>query len=237
MVITSVKRARGRPKKTEEQRDDGNRRQALILAAAQLFKLKGYDATTTREIAAQIGMQPGSPFYHFGNKQDLLLAVMVEGMKRAIADQHASLSTLLASSPNASASVKLRTLVRHHFDVLLGPHSDFIPVMLYEWRALDSEQRHTINTLKDSYEAAWIPVLQDLYENRELRAPVGLARLMIFGALNWSVQWYEAPSIHSKTRAKNQHASLDELTEAALLLFLLPSSSGGSYRPLLSTNA
>ena len=134
MVITSVKRARGRPKKTEEQRDDGNRRQALILAAAQLFKLKGYDATTTREIAAQIGMQPGSPFYHFGNKQDLLLAVMVEGMKRAIADQHASLNTLLAASPNATASVKLRTLVRHHFDVLLGPHSDFIPVMLYECR-------------------------------------------------------------------------------------------------------
>ena len=34
-----------------------------------------------------VGMQPGSPFYHFGNKQDLLLAVMVEAVvKHANAD-------------------------------------------------------------------------------------------------------------------------------------------------------
>jgi hypothetical protein len=43
---------------------------------------------------------------------------------------------------------------------------------------------------------------------------------MIFGALNWSVQWYEAPLIKNNNRAKSHHASLDELTEAALILFL-----------------
>lgn len=225
MDTNSIKRARGRPKKTEAQRDDGNRRQALILAAAQLFKLKGYDATTTREIAAQIGMHPGSPFYHFGNKQDLLLAVMVEGMKRAIADQHTTLNAALTRLPDPTARVKLRTLIRHHFDVLLGPHSDFIPVMLYEGRALNHAQRLTINTLKDSYEAAWMPVLQELYDRKMLRAPVGLARLMIFGALNWSVQWYEAPPPHHKKGSKSQHVSLDELTDAALLLFILPPST------------
>jgi TetR/AcrR family transcriptional regulator, cholesterol catabolism regulator len=221
---TTPKRTRGRPKKTEDQRDDGNRRQALISAAAQLFKLKGYDATTTREIAAHIGMQPGSPFYHFDHKQDLLLAVMVEGMKRAITGQYQALEVLVQQSPKATARAKLRTLVRHHFDVLLGPQSDFIPVMLYEGRALNSAQRQTINALKNDYEAAWIPVLQALFERKALRAPVGLARLMIFGALNWAVQWYEAPHTHPKKRSKNQHATLDELTDAALLLFLMPSN-------------
>ena len=220
MNTSLAKRPRGRPKKTEEQRDDGNRRQALICAAAQLFKLKGYDATTTREIAALIGMQPGSPFYHFENKQDLLLAVMVDGMKRAIADQHTLLNALLTQSPKANASIKLRILIRHHFEVLLGPQSDFIPVMLYEGRALNSVQRLSINKLKDSYEAAWIPVLQELCDCNKLRAPVGISRLMIFGALNWSVQWYEAPLINNKNHAKSHHASLDELTEAALVLFL-----------------
>jgi AcrR family transcriptional regulator len=165
-------------------------------------------------------MQPGSPFYHFENKQDLLLAVMVDGMKRAIADQHTLLNALLTQSPKANASIKLRILIRHHFEVLLGPQSDFIPVMLYEGRALNSVQRLTINKLKDSYEAAWIPVLQELCHCNKLRAPVGISRLMIFGALNWSVQWYEAPLIKNKNRAKSHHASLDELTEAALILFL-----------------
>ena len=211
--LAEPKRARGRPRKTEGERDEGNRRQALISAAAQLFKRQGYDATSTREIATQVGMQPGSPFYHFGNKQDLLLAVMVEGMQQAIARQQAACA--LASSQETD-SERLRRLIRHHFDVLLGPDSDFIPVMLYEWRSLAPAQRKTITQLKDAYEAAWIPVLQALHDQGQLQAPVGLARLMIFGALNWSVQWYEP----ARKNSKAARASLDELTQTALQLFL-----------------
>jgi len=214
--LVEPKRARGRPRKTEDERDDGNRRQALISAAAQLFHRKGYDATSTREIAALVGMQPGSPFYHFGNKQDLLLAVMVEGMKQAIERQRMACARL---SIEESGREQLRALIRNQFDVLLGPNSNFIPVMLYEWRSLSAEQRQTITQIKDAYEAAWIPVLQTLHDTGQLQAPVGLARLMIFGALNWAVQWYEAPQPKSRGTARTR-ASLDELTEAALCLFL-----------------
>jgi AcrR family transcriptional regulator len=233
--LAEPKRARGRPKKTEGERDDGNRRQALISAAAQLFKRQGYDATSTREIAAQVGMQSGSPFYHFGNKQDLLLAVMVEGMRQASERQRAACARL---SGQESARERLRLLIRNQFDVLLGPDSDFIPVMLYEWRSLSAEQRQTITQIKDEYEAVWTPVLQALHDSKQLQAPVGLARLMIFGALNWAVQWYQPTGQNltptgakhsvkrsSQTAAKAPapsapRASLDDLTEAALALFL-----------------
>ena len=214
--LAEPKRARGRPKKTENERDDGNRRQALISAAAQLFHRKGYDATSTREIAARVSMQPGSPFYHFGNKQDLLLAVMVEGMKQAFERQSAACATL---STQRTERDRLRVLIRNQFDVLLGPDSDFIPVMLYEWRSLNDAQRQTITQIKDDYEAAWTPVLQALHDSGQLQAPVGLARLMIFGALNWAVQWYAPPS-PIRAGQESRRASLDELTEAALSLFL-----------------
>jgi hypothetical protein len=62
------KRARGRPRKTEDERDDGNRRHQLLTAAARLFREKGFDATSTRDIAAAVGMHSGSPFYHFKSK-------------------------------------------------------------------------------------------------------------------------------------------------------------------------
>ena len=221
--LAEPKRARGRPRKTEDERDDGNRRQALISAAAQLFHRKGYDATSTREIAALVGMQPGSPFYHFGNKQDLLLAVMVEGMKQASERQS---SACAAQAQDLSAREQLRTLIRNQFDVLLGPDSDFIPVMLYEWRSLSADQRHTITQIKDGYEAVWTPVLQALHASGQLQAPVQLARLMIFGALNWAVQWYQPPATTTVQRTPPiaqkslPRASLDDLTEAALALFL-----------------
>lgn len=208
---TLPRRARGRPRKTADERDDGNRRQDLLRAAAHLFRQQGYAATATRDIAAAAGMRSGSPFYHFDSKQALLAAVMLEGMLRALRHQ----SERLAPA-DAPASERLRALVRSHFDVLLGPDSDFIPVMLYEWRSLTPAQRADVHALRQRYEAAWLPVLQALHASGALRGDPSLARLMIFGALNWSVQWYEA---------RSGGATLDDLTDTALQLFLHDTAS------------
>ena len=54
-----TKRPRGRPPKTVDERDDGNRRQELIRAAARLFHRKGFHATSTRDIATIGGFIAG----------------------------------------------------------------------------------------------------------------------------------------------------------------------------------
>ena len=203
-ITVQAKRPRGRPRKTPDERDDGNRRLALIRAAAKLFRRQGFHATTTRDIAAAVGMHSGSPFYHFKTKEALLHAVMDEGMQTASAQQ-AGLP-LRADLPEQALSL----LIRNHFSVLLGPRSDFIPVMLYEWRSLDARQRNAVKRQQASYEAMWLPVLQALNENGQLRGEVHLARLLIFGALNWSAQWYSA----------RKASTLDDLTSAAMALFI-----------------
>jgi AcrR family transcriptional regulator len=203
-----AKRLRGRPRKTEDERDDGNRRQALLTAAARLFRDQGFDATSTRDIASAVGMHSGSPFYHFKSKDALLYAVMEAGMHAALARQARALVDAAARTDTPQA--QLRRLIRAHFDILLGPGNDFVPVMLYEHRALSADQRTSLAQLQAAYESAWTPVLQALHASGHLRAPVKLSRLLILGALNWSVQWFDP--------AKG--ASLDELTDAALALFL-----------------
>jgi TetR/AcrR family transcriptional regulator, cholesterol catabolism regulator len=104
--------------------------------------------------------------------------------------------------------------------VLLGPDSDFVPVMLYEWRMLDASQLGAITALKDAYEAAWMPVMDALHACGQLAGDPALARLMIFGALNWSVQWYQPPVDSTRATRSRQRATLDELTTTALQLFL-----------------
>ena len=204
-----AKRPRGRPRKTPDERDEGNRRRELVTAAARLFRRKGFNATTTRDIAAAVGMQAGSPFYHFASKDALLQAVMVEGMRGALERQDAVV--LNAADP----AIALRQLIRSHFGVLLGPGSDFIPVMLYEGRSLNARQRAAVNRLQARYEAAWVPVLQALMAAGRMRGDLHLARLLIFGALNWSAQWYSA----------RKPATLDDLTDAAVALFVHPEAS------------
>ncbi len=203
------KRARGRPRKTPDELDDGNRRQALLSAAAKLFRRHGFDGTSTRDIATAAGMQSGSPFYHFKSKDALLYAVMEAGMVSAIERQAKALQGRV---PAADAREAMRRLIKAHFDVLLGPGNDFVPVMLYEHRALSAAQRAKLAELQVSYEAVWTPVLQALHNDGQLQAPVKLSRLLILGALNWTVQWFD----------RKKGASLDELTDAAMQLFLKP---------------
>ncbi|HEY8050468.1 MAG TPA: TetR/AcrR family transcriptional regulator [Ramlibacter sp.] len=205
--LLAAKRPRGRPRKTREELDDGNRRREVLHSAARLFRKKGFHATSTRDIAAAAGMQSGSPFYHFESKGALLFAVMEEGMRNAIDRQQLALEV---AGDRAAPSQRLHVLVRNHFDVLLGPGSDFIPVMLYEARSLTSAQRRAIADLQSEYESAWVPVLAALHASGKLKADVKLARLLIFGALNWSAQWYD----------RRKGASLDQLADAALALFI-----------------
>jgi hypothetical protein len=112
-------------------------------------------------------------------------------------------------------------LVRHHFEILFGPEGDFIPVMLYEWRSLTPEQRHSIARLKTVYEAPWMPVLQALHQQGRLCTAPPLARLFILGALNWAVQWYRPDG----------PLSLDALAQQALALFLGPPAAEPFHLP------
>lgn len=199
------RRPRGRPRKTAADVSDGNRRDALLRAAARLFRRKGFDATSTRDIAAAVGMRSGSPFYHFKSKQALLFAVMEEGMRAAIERQRVAIEEAGMLDPLAM----LRLLIRNHFGVLLGPASDFIPVMLYEARAITARQRSALAQLQGEYEAPWLPVVAALHASGHIRADAKLARLLIFGGLNWSVQWFD----------RRKGASVDELADAAVALY------------------
>ena len=198
---------RGRPRKSAEERDESQRRAELVRAAAHLFRTQGFAASSTRDIAAAAGMQSGSPFYYFESKSALLFAVMQGGMAQAQASQDAALQALPA---RALARERLRALIRQHYEVLLGEGSDFIPVMLYEWRSLTPEQRALVSAQKDAYEAAWMPPLNALHRTGHLHARPAVARLFIFGALNWTVQWFDPAGPRT----------LDDLTEQALGLFV-----------------
>ena len=60
----------------DRMRDPAARQRALLKAAMQLFASRGYEATTTREIAALAGCAEGLIHRYFQGKAGLLLALM-----------------------------------------------------------------------------------------------------------------------------------------------------------------
>jgi len=164
--------------------DEGNRRAELIRAAGHLFREKGYDATTIRDIAAAVGMRSGSPFYHFKSKQEMLKAVVLEGMLSALESIEAVAARKLGPRETFQA------LIRAHLDTILRSGGDFAPVLLHEWRSLSDESRAEIVATKDRYEGIWQETLSDLKKAGCIRDDSSLARLLIFGSINWTAQWY-----------------------------------------------
>ena len=164
--------------------EETGRRQQLLRASAKLFREQGYDATSVRDIAAATGMQSGSWVYHFRTKQDILAAVMEEGLAGALARIEAI--GRLELPPRA----KFRALVRTHLETLLGPGQDFIPVLLYEWRALEPAQRARVIAPQKRYEQAWGETIAELQAAGDWIHPTRVDRLLMFGALNWIAHWY-----------------------------------------------
>jgi AcrR family transcriptional regulator len=164
--------------------EDAGRRGQLLRESARLFREKGYDATSVRDIAAATGLQSGSWVYHFKTKQDILAAVMEQGLQQALERIEAIAREELPPREH------FRALVRTHLDTLLGPGQDFIPVLLYDWRSLDRPGRGRVIALQKRYEQVWGEVIGKLQRSGEWAMPTRIDRLLMFGALNWIVQWY-----------------------------------------------
>ncbi|MGB5101767.1 MAG: TetR/AcrR family transcriptional regulator [Steroidobacteraceae bacterium] len=184
--------------------DDAGRRGQLVRESARLFREKGFDATSVRDIAAATGLQSGSWVYHFRTKQDILAAVMEEGLQQALA----RIETI-GNEPLAPRE-RFHALVRTHLDTILGPGQDFIPVLLYDWRSLEPKARPRVVALQKRYEAVWDTVIGELQRSGDWAGPTQVDRLLMFGALNWIAHWFR----------RRGPLSVGELAEECVRFFL-----------------
>jgi AcrR family transcriptional regulator len=84
--VVSPANFNGNKVRSKRTRDRAGKQQALIVAALKLFASKGYDATTTREIAACAGCAEGLIHRYFKGKAGLLPALIEYRVSQEVAD-------------------------------------------------------------------------------------------------------------------------------------------------------
>lgn len=156
---------------------------AILDATARLFRQKGYTVTSMRDIAAASGMLAGSLYYHFESKDELLLAVYAEGVRRISASVRAALDRDLAPW------TRLEAVCTAHLAALLED-SDYAQVVIRVRPDDAPGAADRLVTLRDDYERLFAEALQKLplAPRTDRRA----LRLMLLGALNWSQTWYRS---------------------------------------------
>ncbi|KAB7740407.1 TetR family transcriptional regulator [Parvibaculum sedimenti] len=174
---------------TSEQSKSDISRARILDAAAKTFRQKGYAATTLIEIARAAGMQAGSLYYHFGSKDELLEEVLDIGMRRVHEAVEESQERLPADSSHRD---RIRVAVEAHLATLLK-HDDYTSANIRIFGQVPEEvQKHHIRQ-RDAYAELWRRILTKAQKSGALRRDVdlGLVRMLLMGALNWSVEWYQ----------------------------------------------
>jgi AcrR family transcriptional regulator len=186
--------------------DPQSARGKLLTAAAHLFRIKGYDRTTVRDMAASLGIQSGSLFHHYKSKEEILKAVMRE----TIIINTAKLR--VAKSQSKSHSQELYCLILEELASIQGEGSDALTVLVHEWRTLSNDVRSELMVLRGEYEDVWQETLVPLFKAGKLADDPVIIRRLLIGALAWTTNWFRAEG----------NLTLDELAQKAFNLVTKP---------------
>lgn len=170
-----------------------NRRTQLLDAAARLLRLHGYHGTSMRDIAAAAGMLSGSIYYHFASKEELLVTVYEEGVRRIA--EHVDAALARERDPRR----RLEAACVAHLEMLLD-RSDYAQVVIRVFPDDAAPVRERLIALRDAYEHRFKALIAEL----ELPPNVHprYLRLLLLGALNWTQAWYRPNKDSPRTIAR-----------------------------------
>lgn len=164
----------------------------VLTHAARLFREKGFEKTSLKEIAEACSMLPGSLHYRYKTKEALLVELMRWGVDLVSSEVES------AYESSDDPAEQLRLCINAHLRALLVD-SDAVYVLLFEWRALRPEARKDVIDLRDQYESLWSRIIENTVENGVIRKNIDhrLLRLFGLGALNWVATWFDPNGDHS----------------------------------------
>jgi len=182
--------------------DPDSPRGRILVAAAGLFRAKGYNRTTVRDLAAAVGILSGSIFHHFKNKDEILFGIMSEVVKT----MDEVLKTALEEAKTISDTV--RVLIEIEFCFIHGETADATTVLVYEWRALSNDCQQQVMQGRADYFALWQDTLCQAEANGLIAVEPEYLRQLLHGAIAWTSHWYKCDG----------KLSLDELTDRIMAL-------------------
>lgn len=99
------------------------RREQILMTAVDLFSQRGFDGTTTKEIAKAAGVSEAMVFRHFANKEELYGAILQtkgcqEGVRRFPWEENAKLQKAIDNNDDFAVfyHIALDAMNKHHAD-------------------------------------------------------------------------------------------------------------------------
>lgn len=162
-----------------------SKKEQIYEAAARLFRDKGYQATSMRDLAKEVGLRASSLYNHFPSKSDVLREICTNNAQRFLEGMQE------VEALNASATEKLTRLIQLHIRLSL---EDVTSVTAFndEWRHLEEPHLSAFLKLRKDYESRFQAIIQAGVVSGEFK-PVNplILSYTLFSAVRWLYDWYK----------------------------------------------
>lgn len=167
-------------------------RERILGAAAKLFRERGYQGTTVRDIAELVGILSGSLFYHFRSKEEMLAEIMREAARSMCERAEATVA-----GPGAPRD-HLRALVGLELECLIGEATkDYYAVLVFEWRVVPEEAKSELAEWRRRYRGLWRNVLAACAEEGLLRCAPEAAHQVLHSSTTGTMTWFKPSGRYS----------------------------------------
>lgn len=161
------------------------RKREILAASQNVLKEKGYAATSVRDIAKALSMEPASLYSHFKSKEDILKITcfdMADKLELGIAE---------VNDIYFNAEEKLRIAINLHVKVLTQNLNSAM-IFIRDWRNLTGKSLDQFILKRNAYEAGFREIVQTgINEGIFNETDKKFAALTILSSVNWIVEWYK----------------------------------------------
>ena len=160
-----------------------SRRQEILHSSAKLFRKKGYNATSLKDIAQANKMEAPSLYNHIKSKAELLSSILLtltESFSSGI--KHIDTSSL-------DGYQKLEKVIGHYIQISLS-QPDEVSLLTGEWVHLSGSDRKLYLQRRDEYESTFRKILNQCIEEGSVQVEnEDLTVFSILSTLRWLYSW------------------------------------------------
>src|SRR5687767_8559264 len=167
-------------------RRKASKKGVILLKAAQMFREKGFAATSMRDLAETVGIEAASLYNHIKSKNEILEAICFDVANRF----NTNMATIEMEHQNSIW--KIETLLRFHIRQMIENYEE-VYVSDREWKHLEEPYLSNFQNQRRNYRKKFASIIEDGIQKNEIKnidAPTAV--LIMLHAVSGIESWHRS---------------------------------------------
>ena len=139
-----------------------SRKKEIIDVASQLFKEKGYNAVSMRDIAQEMGIKAASLYNHITGKQEILSTIILDVAQKFTNGMH---KVMMEKS---SSILKIQKIIELHIGITIN-YSEGMATLNNDWMHLNDTDRKEFIKMREEYEESFRQIIKQGIKDQEIQ--------------------------------------------------------------------